>query len=421
MPMVSSQRLFLRRWTDHFRKQYGAIRSVIDITVALYIVIPGILLLARLYYDLLASPPEWLHLLPFGVIPFILMLALSQSGGLILYREAADVLFLKQHERWQSRILRLGWFFSLLFQIIVTAVLVLILTPVLLQVFKVNLSGTILLFGITAAYKITLILAENLIQVLLSGWRRYVTGYLGALILTAVYLWPSLYLITSPFWALLAAIGFIALISLLTIVRFRLRGTFLADVREDERQKTQLTAALLSGAVDKPREQKPRPWIFRQSNRLLRSREAPERIAESVVKAFYRSHVNIKLYLQFSFVGMGACYLPPFPVNVLVYCALIIMLAYWMNGYCKYFLTSRFMNMLPLAESTAFQLAAPALRLLMLPSVLLLSLSLGVRILHAWWAVPVFILVGFGVNWWVSSSLWKVFGIGRIGRRSIEG
>ncbi|MNH87329.1 Bacterial ABC transporter protein EcsB [compost metagenome] len=421
MSMSSSQRLFMRRWVDHFRKQYGVIRSVIDITVALYIVIPGVLLLARLYYDMLASPPEWLHLLPFGVIPFILMLALSQSGGLILYREAADVLFLKQHERWQSRILRLGWFFSLLFQIIVTAILVLILTPVLLQIFKVNLTGIILLFGITAAYKLALILMEHLVQVLLSGWVRYVVRYIAALMLTAVYLLPSSFLLTSPFQTLTAAIGFIALIAVLTIVRFRLRGTFLADVREDERQKTRLTAALLSGAVDKPREQKPRPWIFRKSNRLLRSREAPQRIAESAVKAFYRSRVNIKLYLQFSLIGMGACYLPPFPVNALVYLALIVILSYWMNGYRKYFLSSRFMNMLPLAESTAFLLAAPAMRLLMLPSVLLLSLSLGVRILHVWWAVPVFILVGFGMNWWASSSLWKIFGIGRIGRRSIEG
>ncbi|USB33814.1 ABC transporter permease [Paenibacillus sp. YPG26] len=418
MPMISSERLFMRRLMDHCRKQYGVIRSVIDITVALYIVIPGVLLLARLYYDLLASPPEWLTQLPFVVIPLILMLVISQSGGLILYREAADMLFLKQHERWQSRLLRLGLFFSIAYQIIVAAVLVLILTPVLLQVFQLNLTGIILLFVITAAYKTALILAEHLVQVLLSGWRRHVVKYLAFLLLAAGYLWPSALLITSPLWACIAVIGIIALAAVLAIVRLRLRGTFLADVREDERQKTELTAVLLSGAVDKPREQKSRPWIFRKSNHLLRSREAPERIAESAVKAFYRSYVNIPLYFQFTFIGMTACYLPPFPVNVLVYLSLIILLSYWMSGYRKYFLNSRFMNMLPLEESTARRLAPPAMRLLMLPSVLLLSLSLGVKILQIWWAVPVFILVGLGVNWWVSASLWKVFGVGAADRRS---
>ncbi|RUT31551.1 hypothetical protein EJP77_09115 [Paenibacillus zeisoli] len=421
MSLDSSRRLFIRRWIDHVRKQYGVIRSVVDITVALYMVIPGILLLVRLYYDLLASPPEWISRLPFAVIPLVLMLALRQSGGVILYREAADVLFLKQQERWQSSILRLGWFFSLLFQIIVTAILVLMLTPLLHQVFKVNLTGIILLFSITAAYKLALMITEHHIQVLMSGWLRYVVKYSAFFLLTGLYILPASFLTASPSGTLAAGLGFTALIAVLTIVRFRLRGTFLADVREDERQKTRLTAALLSGAVDKPREQKPRPWIFRSSNRLFRIREAPERIAESAVKAFYRSRVNIKLYLQFTLIGMAACYLPPFPINVLVYVALIMMLSYWMNGYRKYFLTSPFMNMLPLAESDAYLLSSPAMRLLMLPSILLLSLSMGIRIMHVWWAVPVFLIAGFGLNWWASSALWKVFGSGRMGRRTMEG
>lgn len=422
MQVGSSRRLFMRRWIDHYRKQYGAIRSVVDITVALYIVIPGFLLLARLYYDMLSSPPEWLHRLPFGVIPLVLMLALRPSGGIILYREAADVLFLRQRERWQSSILRWGWFSSLLFQMIVTAILVLILMPLLIQVFKVNLTGIMLLFGITAAYKLTLMTAEHLIRVLLFGWVGYVVKYLALLLLSGPYILTASFLTASPSGGTLAVIlGFTALTAALTILRFRLRGTFLADVREDERQKTRLTAALLSGAVDKPRGQKPRPWIFRRSDRLFRSREAPERIAESAVKAFYRSRVNIKLYLQFSCIGMAACYLPPFPVNVLVYAALIMLLSYWMNGYRKYFLSSRFMSMLPLAESDAYLLSSPAMRLLMLPSILLLSLTLGIRIMHVWWAVPVFMIAGFGLNWWAGSALWKVFGSGRMGRRTIEG
>lgn len=413
----SSRSIFSRRWMDHIRKQYGVIRSVVDITVALYILIPGILLLGMLYYDLLKSPPIWLAQVPFVCIPILLLLVLSRTGGIILYREPADVLFLRQNKRWQLSILRLGCTVSLAFQVLVLGVMVLILSPVLLQIFKIQPLDVLLLFGVTAAYHAAQLLLLHFIEVLMSGWRRAVVKYLAALIMAAGYVGASAELLRAPLLTLTAAAAFTVAAAILMIVRLRLRGTFMADVRSDQKQMTRLTALILSAAVDKPRSQKPKPYLFKKSNKLFRSRNATMRIAENLVKSYYRNGVNLKLYAQFTLFGVAACLLPPYPMNIMVYLVLIILLSYWMSGYCAYFFTSRYMSMLPLPEGTSALASVPALRLLMLPCVLILSMGLGIKLFHAWWAVPLFLLIGFVVTWWIWARVWMLF----VTRRAMVG
>ncbi|GIP23661.1 ABC transporter permease [Paenibacillus sp. J22TS3] len=408
--------IFKRRWIDHIRKQIGVIRSVVDLTVALYILIPGILLLAKLYYELLSSPPAWLVHLPFLLIPLILMMFVNVSGGLILYQEAADMLFLRQNKRWQMGILRLGCTASLLIQALVTAVAVLVVTPALLGIFHLKLTEIALLYMLTAAFKAAQMLVQQMVQVVLSGWTRNIVKYAAAGLLAAGYMTASIFLQASPVWTYLGAAIFTGLLAGLIIVRFRMSGTFLADVREDMRQMTRLTAFVLSTSVDKPRTQKAKPFIFRASNRLFRSRKASVRVAEAVVKSFYRSGVYLRMYAQFVLFSIVACVLPPFPVNVFVYFALIVLLAYWMNGYCRQFFSSRLMKMLPVEDGMIYQAMAPSLRWLILPCMLVISAALGVALLHVWWAAPLFLVLGFGFGWWVAAELWMVLGTGR--RRS---
>lgn len=98
--------LFRRRWLDYIRHQTGVLRTAFDGVVLLYIGIPGLLLLGRVYYGLWQDVlPSWLTGLPFQAVPVALILLTLLLGGLVLYIEAADVLFLKQHPKWVREIM----------------------------------------------------------------------------------------------------------------------------------------------------------------------------------------------------------------------------------------------------------------------------------------------------------------------------
>lgn len=101
--------LFARRWSDHVREQYRLLRFTFDGIVMLYIGIPALLLLGRLYYALWKEAlPVWLQHLPDAAVPVFLLIVAFAFSGIRLYIEAADVLVLKQKRRWLHGIMLRG-------------------------------------------------------------------------------------------------------------------------------------------------------------------------------------------------------------------------------------------------------------------------------------------------------------------------
>src|SRR5690606_5457726 len=100
--------------------QYGVIRSVVDLAVLLYIVVPVMLVIGRSYYVLWVKElPVWLMELPYPVIPILLYSLIYFGGGLMTYQESADALFLRQNERWRKGIVWRGIAASLVAQALV--------------------------------------------------------------------------------------------------------------------------------------------------------------------------------------------------------------------------------------------------------------------------------------------------------------
>lgn len=277
--------------------------------------------------------PRELETFPYTIWPALLYLLVRiLAGGLVLFVEDADVLFLRRGG-WLQAVMIRSMVFSALTLLLAGALGLGLLAPVLVRIYGLSIGdiwalmlGTVMLLWMEQ-------MVIHLIQVKRSGVRRFVLRYGGQTGFIAAYVALAQAGRLSPAWLLAGAAAAFLASMILMRYRLRLQGTFDADVREDARQKERLTAFLLSSAVDKLTRTAARPWIFRHSNRLLKSGDAAVRFAELGAKSFYRSWVYVRLYLLYSVLGAALLQLPPYPVNLLVYAGLLLLLAYWMNSY----------------------------------------------------------------------------------------
>ncbi len=398
---ITVNRLFFRRWRDRLALQLGALRSTFDLTILLYIGIPGLLLGGRAYYGLWRDElPAWLVSLPFAAVPVLLLFLVYSIGGLSLYIEAADVLFLRQRPRWVKGLMLRGWMLSLARQAAVLCAVFAVLSPLLVRVYGMSGAAIAAWIAVTYGLKAVQMLLANLLGVLTTGWRRIIYSWLSYGLLSAIFLAWAFAAGASGGAAnfLLALLAAALLAAVLAGWRFRLKGRFDAEVREEERQKTKLIALLLASAVDAPKAPKPgaRPWLFRRWRKLLPSRSPQARTAEALVKAFFRGG-ELKLYGQLVLAGLAAVVLPPYPVNVIVYIALIFVLMYWLSGHLRAFFARDAMRMLNPGEMLEYRTAVPAMTLLLLPGLVCFTAGLGLTLYPPLWgglvAIPCGVLL----------------------------
>lgn len=378
---------FMRRWKEHFRRQYGVIRSVVDSAVLLYIGVPAMIILGRSYYVLWEMElPAWLMQLPYVVIPILLYLLIYFGGGLMTYQENADVLFLRQNEQWSRGIVSRGIVASLVTQALVWGLNFIILLPILLRVYAMNGAEICLLYSVVTGIKAVAMLSENLIGIYTARWRTVLYQSLTQLGLGGLFITWAFMLHQS--WGVSLVVVLILLMTVVWLVRIRTHtaGRFEAEIRLEEYQKTRLTGLVLSGAASSPRNAKSRPWLFRRSNQLLKSRKPENRIAEAAIKSFYRGS-DLIMYLQFIGVGIAAVAAPPFPVNLVVFILLMTLLHYWLNGFRKHFLERDLLAMLPMSLELKHSSAVPSNRLLLQPGVIFISAALGVSLFDAIWGI----------------------------------
>ncbi|CAM4512485.1 ABC transporter permease [Paenibacillus macerans] len=395
---ITVNRLFFRRWRDRLGLQLGALRSTFDLTILLYIGIPGLLLGGRAYYGLWRDElPAWLVSLPFAAVPVLLLFLVYSIGGLSLYIEAADVLFLRQRPRWVKGLLLRGWMLSMARQAAVLCAVFAVLSPLLVRVFGMSWPSVAAWCAVAYGLKAVQMLLANLLGVLTTGWRRIIYSWLSYGLLSAVFSVWAFAAGASEEAAnfLLALLAAALLAAVLAGWRFRLKGRFDAEVREEERQKTKLIALLLAPAVDAPKAPKPgaRPWLFRRWRKLLPSRSPQARTAEALVKAFFRGG-ELKLYGQLVLAGLAAVVLPPYPVNAIVYIALIFLLMYWLSGHLRAFFSRDAMRMLNPGEMLEYRTAVPAMTLLLLPGLVCFTAGLGLTLYPPLWGGPGAILCG---------------------------
>lgn len=389
----SAPGLFRRRLLSHLREQSAIIRTAADWTVLLYIIIPGGLLGGRFYYGLWhGEMPSWSTYLPFAVIPLLLALLLA-GGGMMLFLQEGDSLFLLQRAGWIRKIMMRGVIYSLTITMLKIAAAYAVLLPFIIRDYGLAPGAAGAMLVLTLACGCCVKLLGHLVRVQRTGFRRWLWLIPAVTLPCGIYIGAAVFWSSRP-WLLLAA-AVIYAVAAAGAVRYRLqlRGSFLSGVREEYKQRMRIAGLLLRGVLDKPRPTRYKPWIMRKSQLLLSSRLPESRFAAAGIKALVRNPAHLKLYLQFTGVALAAVFIVPPVLKWLLFIVLTSLMAYWLTSFWLVFAGDDYIGILPFSKEQKAQAGSKALQILLLPFAVIISAVVCIPV-NGWWGVLLFIPVG---------------------------
>ncbi|RAW17715.1 hypothetical protein DC345_05075 [Paenibacillus taichungensis] len=369
--------LYRRRRKEHFNEQLKNLKLVVDWTVWVYLLIPGVLYFSGWYVTLWSKPlPTWATGLTLptltGLIDIIML-----TGGILIFVEEADVLFLKSRSLWMRTLMRQGIYRACLMHLGKMIAITALTSPLWSRVYDMSFIHIALIaiwFGAVASFQVIIL---HMTKVRYTGWRRWIRMIPLAVVMGTITIGVTSWM-HEHIWTLLAGIV-AAILLLITVGRMRLemKGTFEGDVREDLRERLKFTALLLSRSVNKPKAPRTRTIIFRKQRKLLRHRTISNRTAETAFKAFFRNSSTMKLYLQLGGLSIVAVALPPFPVNVIVCGLLVIMLSVLFYRSWEVFATSEYVQLVSYDSEALNRAGLTMVRMLFVPLGILMGFSLG--------------------------------------------
>lgn len=369
--------LYRRRRKEHFNEQLKNLKLVVDWTVWVYLLVPGLLYLSGWYMSLWSKTlPSWATGLSLPTLTGLIDIVML-TGGIIIFVEEADVLFLKSRPLWMRTLMRQGIYRACMQQLGKMIAITALTAPLWFRVYDMSIIHIALIsiwFGVVASFQVIVL---HMTKVRYTGWRRWIRMIPLAIAMGIITIGATFWM-HGQIWTLLA--GIVAAILLLIMVgrmRLEMKGTFEGDVREDLRERLKLTALILSRSITKPKAPRTRTVIFRKPRKLLRHRSISNRTAETAFKAFFRNSSTMKLYLQLGGLSIAAVALPPFPVNVIVCGLLIIMLSVLFYRSWDVFATSDYVQLVSYDAEALNQAATTMVRMLFVPIGILMGYSLG--------------------------------------------
>ncbi|MDN4602791.1 ABC transporter permease [Paenibacillus sp. F6_3S_P_1C] len=369
--------LYRRRRKEHFNEQLKNLKLVVDWTVWVYLLVPGLLYLSGWYVSLWSKPlPSWTTGLTLPALTGLIDIVML-TGGIIIFVEEADVLFLKSRSLWMRTLMRQGIYRACLQHLGKMIAITALTAPLWSRVYDMSFIQIALIaiwFGAVASFQVIVL---HMTKVRYTGWRRWLRMVPLAIVMGIITIGATFWM-HGQIWTLLA--GIVAAILLLIMVgrmRLEMKGTFEGDVREDLRERLKLTALILSRSITKPKAPRTRTVIFRKPRKLLRHRSISNRTAEIAFKAFFRNTSTMKLYLQLGGLSIAAVALPPFPVNVIVCGLLIIMLSVLFYRSWDVFATSDYVQLVSYDAEALNQAATTMVRMLFVPIGILMGYSMG--------------------------------------------
>lgn len=407
----TSKRLFWRRLSSHWREQSAIIRTAADWTVLLYIIIPGGFLGGRLYYGFWKDAlPGWSLEIPFMIIPTLLVILLCRGGVLLLLQEG-DLLFLRQRQQWINAIMIRGLVYSLILTSLKVCIAFGLLLPFLIRVYGLSIGAIWAMFMMTLTCSWCIKLLRHNVKVQRQGWQRWLWLALVTTVPCGIYfrtiiLWSHRPVLLWIIGLLFAGAAVFALWH-----RMVMRGTFMNDVREDFKQRMKIAALMLRNVLDKPRPTRHKPWIFRKSQPLLKSRTAESRFAAAAIKALVRNPAHIKLYLSFTAVSIIALLIVPSGFKWVALVVLASLMTFWLYSFWSLFAGDDFIGILPFTKEQKAEAGAQVVPILLMPYTILCSALICIS-LYAWWGLVLFIPLGYMVGIFIA----RIFGVFRLSK-----
>ncbi|OPH59002.1 hypothetical protein BC351_21965 [Paenibacillus ferrarius] len=400
--MKSSFQLFSRRVRSDWHFQYRALRMAVDWIIAIYFVIPLMIVAGYQYVSWWGTQPSWFSWIPLGLVTAVFYV-FTWLGTIRYFVEEGDQLFLRQNQEWFQHLMHLGYRYSLVLQGVTTLLLVLVFLPLLIQADSFNLTQVICLWLLTYLLKINLGLLRQLLSLRIHGivqWLVRIVLFAGLYFLYYVLVTE----LTAQIWYSWAAnLVLLVLFIFLSKIRLQEKGAFLTDIARERDARFRIVSLMLIRVIERKRKSTRKyPLFFGRSQRLFKGRGASNGIADLLTKSFFRNGTQWKQSIQFVVVISGVMFVLPGPLKITIWIISASLLVFWRKSFCKGELTTPFLTLFTLPDTAKHQALQTAIPVLVLPALILISLFTGISF-FTWWGPILMVGAAFPLAYGTSS------------------
>nr|WP_295972291.1 ABC transporter permease [uncultured Bacillus sp.] len=325
---MTGRQLFCKRLKEEWTYQWNIIKTVLDWTIILYLVIPTVVIGSFMYAEAWQSIElYWSSLIPFPLLLLVLLL-LTASGNFRTYLQEADLLYLLQQKPLLHGLKRYGLAWSSFTIMTGTALIFVFILPILLQSYQLSLPEVFHLYIALLAFRLLMITCKKIISRTLTKWLVY------PLLFAAVF---ALLFSVRP--VLYGIVGFVCIILLYLYQLSQLTKTnrwFQREIEMEKAERIKYIKVILNFSNEVEKEKistKKRPWIlFPQSNRIFKTRSKENGLLELLLKSFLRSPLYLKSYYQMTTVTIVAIIILPLWLKWLVFIAFFFFISSWLKS-----------------------------------------------------------------------------------------
>jgi ABC-2 type transport system permease protein len=395
--MMTPEKLFNQRVISEWKYNISVWRTVIDWTVALYLIIPFIGFALHQYLGWWGMTPQWLDICPFSAF-MVICIIFAWSGTMRIFLREADQLFLLNRKKWINTMVRKGITYSIFWNFFLSVFFFLFLTPFLIGHYQVNIYELIALGLITFLFKVVLGLLKQFIAIAFYGFKQWMI--FRVMFVFSSFLFAVVIPHILPSYTLCFMLISILLLVLYILIKKRLniKGNFLADIDREYQEKLKYVNILLriSGVTIKnPKRQRKRPWLFRHSNLIFKKRTAANGLVEFGIKSTLRNKQRIRQYIEFIFI----CILTMlgFPsIKWLIWLILAFILTNFVSLDWRESMRSDFVKIFPWKTADRYTATRRYLFWLTLPGFLLITVAMGIQT-FSWIGAIAVLPIGAGV------------------------
>ncbi|MEW5552503.1 ABC transporter permease [Peribacillus frigoritolerans] len=340
---MSGRKLFIKRFVQEWNFQWGVIRSVLDWSVMLYLVIPVILFVPFLYVDAWQYVHiYWNEKLPISVLLLVVFL-LSVSGNFRTYLLEADLLYLMQRKTILHQLKLYGFLSSSILIILgVTLVFILIL-PILILIYKFSLTEILLLYLAVNAFRFLFLTLKKIINRTLYKWMIYPLTFIVS-ILMILNINSVIYGIGS-----ILCIFVIFIFHLTQITKTN--RWFLKEIEIENIERNRYIKLILNFSMEVEKEinnQKKGPLLFfRESRRIFKTRTKENGLLEILLKVFLRNKSYLTSYCHLMIITISAIIVLPVWLKWVVFICFTFFINSWLRSLYKKMLASHFFVVVP--------------------------------------------------------------------------
>lgn len=335
---MNSRRLLFHRIRENWNYKYKIIKSVVDWTVLVYLVIPAVIISVFVYRSWWIESPGWIEFVPFPIL-FALYFFLLWGGYFKTYVREADIIFLRKNEKLMLGMKQGGITASYISEMISAASLGLLISPFWFNHYNFGIKQLVLFLGLWVSLKWLIMAINGMLNAHVRGWRSLFRS-LPVLICAAVIWWLSYKVFQSvSLLPILFIMIFNGIVSMLLVKkRFTSIHTFEQDLSIDEKDKNKYTEMIFGLSMDmeklpKPRPVRKSPRLYSKSNRIFRNRNERNGFLELFIKVATRDTEYIRGYLQvLGVTGAAIVFVPPLWLKMTVAAAGFFFLLVWIGS-----------------------------------------------------------------------------------------